>query len=104
MRTFLLALLTAAIAFAAGNQVAAHDNPFCIQGEEFGGSPGDCIFSSYRQCEATASGLLGYCRMNPRLRLHQAGPGASSLTSRKCMTISRVVEHDCCGWPVSRDI
>jgi Protein of unknown function (DUF3551) len=65
MRTFLPALLTAAVAFAAGNQIAARDYPFCIQGDDFGGGPGDCIFSSYQQCQATASGLVGYCRMNP---------------------------------------
>jgi hypothetical protein len=83
MRTFLIALLTAAVAFAAGNQVAARDYPFGIQGDDFGGGPGDCIFSSYQQCQATASGLVGYCRMNPWRRLNQVGSGASSLISKK---------------------
>jgi hypothetical protein len=48
MRTFLLALRTAAVAFAVGNQVAARDYPFCIQGDDFGGGPGDCIFSNHQ--------------------------------------------------------
>jgi hypothetical protein len=26
---------------------------------------GDCSFSSYRQCQATASGRLAYCERNP---------------------------------------
>jgi hypothetical protein len=86
MRAFLFALLTAAVAFATGNQVAARDYQFWIQGEEFGGGPGDCIFRSYRRCQATASGLLGYCRINPRRRLNQVGPDVSSVTSKKCMT------------------
>jgi hypothetical protein len=86
MRTFLVALLTAAVAFAAADQVAAQDYPFCIQGKEFGGGSGDCIVWSYQQCQATASGLLGYCRINPWRHLNQIGPGVSSATSKKCMT------------------
>jgi Protein of unknown function (DUF3551) len=86
MRRFLLVLLTAGAAFVAANHAAARDYPFCIQGEELGGGPGDCIFRSYKQCQASASGLLGYCRMNPRRHPDQVGPRASSLASKKCMT------------------
>lgn len=82
MRTFPLALLAAAVVFATGNQVAAQDYPFVSKGTSW---PGDCIFWSDQQCRATASGLLGYCRMNPWRRLNQVGPSASSLTSTKCM-------------------
>jgi hypothetical protein len=30
------------------------------------GYPGDCHFSSYAQCMATASGTYSYCRINPK--------------------------------------
>jgi hypothetical protein len=38
--------------------------PFCLQGQD---SPGlsQCTFTSYEQCQATASGRLLYCVANP---------------------------------------
>jgi Protein of unknown function (DUF3551) len=38
--------------------------PFCIQGQE---QPGlsNCTFTSYEQCQATASGRFLYCIPNP---------------------------------------
>ncbi len=44
---------------------AARDFPFCIKGCDFGGGLGDCSFSSYQQCQATASGRDAYCDANP---------------------------------------
>jgi hypothetical protein len=44
---------------------AARDYPFCIRGCDFGGGVGDCSFSSYQQCQATASGRDAYCAANP---------------------------------------
>jgi hypothetical protein len=44
---------------------AARDFPFCIKGCDFGGSLGDCSFSSYQQCQAAASGRDVYCDANP---------------------------------------
>lgn len=64
MRTFLFAPLTTAVAFAVDNQIAARDYPFCIQRDECGGGRGDCSFTSYQLCQATASGRLAYCRIN----------------------------------------
>lgn len=43
----------------------AVDYPFCIRGCDFGGGPGDCIFSSYQQCQAAASGREASCAANP---------------------------------------
>ena len=37
---------------------------FCLQGRAWG-YPGNCQFSSYRQCMATASGTDAYCGINP---------------------------------------
>jgi hypothetical protein len=39
--------------------------PFCIKGCDFGGASGDCIFSTYQQCLATASGRDAWCGENP---------------------------------------
>ena len=44
---------------------AARDYPFCIKGCDFGTGRGDCSFSSYQQCQATASGRDAYCDTNP---------------------------------------
>jgi Protein of unknown function (DUF3551) len=44
---------------------AARDYPFCIKGCDFGAGRGDCSFSSYQQCQATASGRDAYCDVNP---------------------------------------
>jgi hypothetical protein len=30
------------------------------------GYPGDCSYSTYAQCQASASGRYAYCGMNPR--------------------------------------
>jgi hypothetical protein len=38
--------------------------PFCIQGDEYPGLS-NCTFTSYEQCQATASGRFLYCIANP---------------------------------------
>ena len=40
-------------------------NSYCLQGRIWG-YPGNCQFSSYAQCMATASGTDAYCGINPR--------------------------------------
>jgi hypothetical protein len=37
---------------------------YCLQGRSWG-YPGNCQFSSYRQCMATASGTFATCGNNP---------------------------------------
>ncbi|MDA9481390.1 hypothetical protein XI07_05075 [Bradyrhizobium sp. CCBAU 11445] len=37
---------------------------YCLQGRSWG-YPGNCQFSSYNQCMATASGTYAYCGINP---------------------------------------
>jgi hypothetical protein len=46
---------------------AAGNAPFCIKGCDFGGGAGDCNFSTYQQCQATASGRDATCAANPYL-------------------------------------
>lgn len=48
----------------------AGDGAFCIRGFVYGGGGGlgDCSFSSYAQCRATASGQEAWCLANPYYR------------------------------------
>jgi hypothetical protein len=66
MRTALWGLAAfCAIATLAALPAAAGEFPFCIKGCDFGAGRGDCSFSSYQQCQATASGRDAYCEENP---------------------------------------
>ena len=38
---------------------------YCLQGNTWG-YPGNCEFSTYEQCMATASGTDAYCGINPQ--------------------------------------
>jgi len=65
MRTVFLALATSAAIFATGLTPAGAQNyPYCIHGDDFPGGVGDCSFSSYAQCQATASGRTASCEPN----------------------------------------
>jgi hypothetical protein len=65
MRTLFLVL--AASIFATGvTPVAASEYRYCLQGDDYAGA-GDCEFTSYLQCQATASGRTAYCAANPYL-------------------------------------
>ena len=44
---------------------AAQEPKYCLQGAGWG-YPGNCEFSSYQQCMATASGTGADCGINPR--------------------------------------
>jgi Protein of unknown function (DUF3551). len=43
---------------------------YCLQGRIWG-YPGNCQFSSYQQCMATASGTDAYCGINPQYAFAQ---------------------------------
>lgn len=62
----LLASLTIIAAFAFETGPAAAQGSFCLRGCDFGA--GNCGFSSYEQCRATASGLTAWCEANPDFR------------------------------------
>ena len=67
MRRAILAALTAsglAALFAAPAEAVGTRYPFCITGPE---QPGlsNCTFTSYEQCQATASGRQLWCVANP---------------------------------------
>jgi hypothetical protein len=77
MRTLAFAILTMSIALADGQARAqtygpiygpwayeSAPNSYCLQGRIWG-YPGNCQFSSYAQCMATASGTGAGCGINP---------------------------------------
>jgi hypothetical protein len=53
------------VAAAVAMPAVAGGMPYCIKGCDFGGSAGDCSFSSLAQCQATASGRDATCASNP---------------------------------------
>jgi len=61
----------AAIAISPGfarTRVAVGAQPrnlYCLQGKIWG-YPGNCQFSTYEQCSASASGTDAYCDVNPQ--------------------------------------
>jgi Protein of unknown function (DUF3551) len=62
----LIGLAISGLALVAGSPAEAVGTryPFCLQGND---SPGlsNCTFTSYQQCQATASGRFLYCVANP---------------------------------------
>ena len=65
VRIVLVAFVTSAIVFFTGhNAASAKDYPYCIQGDDFAGGAGECIFATRAQCQATVSGRTGSCTEN----------------------------------------
>jgi hypothetical protein len=72
MRRSLWALMAIGVMAAANAAPAAAGGspagsaPFCLRGcDASSGGLGDCSFSSYQQCQATASGRTAWCASNP---------------------------------------
>jgi hypothetical protein len=84
MRNTVRALLAFGVACAIDSApVAAKDFPYCIKGCDFGGGAGDCSFSSYQQCQASASGRDASCA-NPAFNANaQMLPDRSRMSKRK---------------------
>ncbi|WP_445220199.1 DUF3551 domain-containing protein [Bradyrhizobium sp. Pa8] len=55
--------LTVAASSTAASATEVQDN-YCLQGRQ-SGYPGNCEFSTYEQCRATASGTNESCGINP---------------------------------------
>jgi hypothetical protein len=60
----LLAAITIAAFVAAPAKAVGTRYPFCIQGDNYPGLS-NCTFTSYEQCQATASGRQLLCLANP---------------------------------------
>jgi hypothetical protein len=52
----------------------AIQDQYCLQGRSWG-YPGNCEFSTYQQCMATASGTNAYCGINPMHAFARQRPG-----------------------------
>jgi hypothetical protein len=67
MRQVLLAGLSVVgfLATATPALSASAQDRYCLQGTQWG-YPGNCEFSTYEQCMASASGTDSYCGINPR--------------------------------------
>jgi hypothetical protein len=61
---FFVALAASAILAGGAAPAAASNDAYCLQGPSWG-YPGNCEFSSYEQCQATASGTGEGCGLNP---------------------------------------
>jgi Protein of unknown function (DUF3551) len=74
MLVMLASLTTGVATLADSGPAAAIDYPYCVQGRGVG-IPGDCSYSSYAQCLASASGRGLYCNLNPRVAFGQQRRG-----------------------------
>jgi len=72
MRRLTLAAASAACILAGFGTLspAAAESRYCLQGRQWG-YPGNCQFSTYQQCEATASGTDAGCGINSRYAFAQ---------------------------------
>ena len=59
----IVSALTVAGSVTPASAEAIQDQ-YCLQGRSWG-YPGNCEFSTYQQCMATASGTNAYCGINP---------------------------------------
>ena len=72
MRLFLL--LPAVFIVAVGGAAPAHaqNYPWCAYYGGMGGGGKNCGFTTFQQCQATVSGIGGFCDRNP---LYEPPPG-----------------------------
>jgi hypothetical protein len=82
-RAFQVLFIVAAALTAGILPAAAQNQAFCIKGCDFAGE-GECSFSSYQQCLATASGRDAYCVPNPSFNANaRLQPSQSRVSRRK---------------------
>ncbi len=80
MRHLLFAAASTACILASFGTIspaAAGESRYCLQSREWG-YPGNCQFSTYQQCLATASGTDAGCGINPRYAFAQQRRGHRS--------------------------
>lgn len=61
MRKFFIGAFSIVIALAATTGAEARGYKYCLKNSP---GPGDCKYSSYRQCQAAASGTVATCVLN----------------------------------------
>ena len=83
-RSIQTVLMGCAFIASAALPAAAGNYPFCIKGCDFGSGLGDCSFSSYEQCQASASGRVASCERNPSFSARaELQPGRANRFQRK---------------------
>jgi hypothetical protein len=82
-KVFWALVLCSAVPIFGPLPAAAQNYPFCIKGCDFGSGIGDCSFSSYQQCQATASGRDAWCDSNPYFNARAEMQPARGRYSRK---------------------
>jgi len=71
-----LALSSAGLATLASSAPAmARDYPWCVRSSTYDGA-GDCMYQTYAQCQASASGRAASCYVNPRVAFGQPQPSS----------------------------
>lgn len=71
MKNVAFAIIVAGTAMMGSSQSAvAYDYPYCLQGRGIG-IPGECLYQTYEQCLASASGRALTCNINPRVAFGQ---------------------------------
>lgn len=80
-KAFCVMMVCYAASTSGATPAAAQNLPYCIRGCDFGGGLGDCSFTSYQQCLATASGRDAYCTANPYFN--------AGAELRSCRNVSR---------------
>ena len=84
MRSVLLILMAAcAVSAITATPASADGLPYCIKGCDLAGGAGDCSFSSYQQCQATASGRDATCAANPYFNAKAEIADRSRLSRRR---------------------
>ena len=83
MRWMVSAIAMLGMASVSAPAATAGGYPYCIKGCDFGGAGGDCSFSTYQQCLATASGRDAWCAENPDFNARALSPNDRSRQSRR---------------------
>ncbi len=63
-KIILMAMMAAALPLFGSGSAEARDYPWCAQYGMFGGGGRNCGFVSFAQCQATVSGIGGFCERN----------------------------------------
>jgi hypothetical protein len=69
-----LSALAGGLYSSCGSAQVSTQYPFCLQGDDYPGWS-NCTFTSFQQCQASASGTLDECMANP---WYQAGADAAT--------------------------
>jgi hypothetical protein len=70
MKHLVSASLLALVLSCTIGAAPARADRYCLQGDQWG-YPGNCAFSTYHQCKASASGTRASCGVNPAYGHHR---------------------------------